>query len=325
MKKVLVVGGAGYIGSYLCSFLLKKNYEITSYDYFIYNNEYSLKKLNELKKFKSKRFNIKKKLKKKEINNYNLVILLAGLVGDPITKKYKKYSRISNILGVKNIINIFKNKNVRFIFVSTCSNYGFLKNKIADEKTKLNPISLYAKQKVKIEKYILSLKNKSKFKPIILRFSTAFGLSHRPRFDLTINEFVLRAFLREKIDIFDQQTWRPYCHVKDFANVIYKCLKIEDKKIFFEIFNIGSNKNNYRKIDIVRKIKKYLPYFNYRIVKYSKDPRDYRVDFTKLTKKLGIKSFFSIDYGIKEIINFLKSEKKPSKYLSYGNFRIKKL
>ena len=92
---------------------------------------------------------------------------MAGLVGDPITKKYKALAKLVNIKGIKNIINICKNIESKFIFVSTCSNYGFLKGKIANEKTKLNPISIYAKQKVVIEKYILSLKKRSKFTPII--------------------------------------------------------------------------------------------------------------------------------------------------------------
>ena len=114
----------------------------------------------------------------------------------------------------KNIINQFKNENVKFIFISTCSNYGF-KNVIAKKETSLNQ-SLYAEQKVSIEKYILSLKNKSTFEPVILRFATALELK-KTRFDLTVNEFVLNAFLNKRIDIYDHLTWRPYCHVKDFV------------------------------------------------------------------------------------------------------------
>ena len=207
--------------------------------------------------------------------------------------------------------------------MSTCSNYGFIKNKIAQENTKLSPISLYAIQKVKIETYIISLQNKSKFSPILLRFATAFGMSFRPRFDLTINEFVLNAFLKKKIEIYDHETWRPYCHVMDFTKVINKFLDF-NKLNKFAIYNVGSNKNNYRKIDIAKKIKKFLPDFNFVIVKGSKDPRDYRVNFNKLSRTMNNKSFKTVDFGIKEIINFLKLQKNPIKFLNFGNFIIKK-
>ena len=195
MKRILIIGGGGYIGTVLTSFLLSKGFHVVSIDNFIYGHQVSIKSIKS-KNFKSIKKNIYKDLKNKDFFGFDSVIVLAGLVGDPITKKYKKLSKLVNIQGIKKIINYCKNIDTKFIFVSTCSNYGFLKNKIANEKTNLNPISIYAKQKVEIEKYILSLKRKSKFKPIILRFSTAFGSSMRPRFDLTINEFVLRAYLK---------------------------------------------------------------------------------------------------------------------------------
>ncbi len=319
MKNTLVIGGAGYIGSEFCKYLLEKKHHVTCIDNFIYKNNYSIKSLK-----KNKKFNILVKDIRniKNLNNYDNIVLFAGLVGDPITKKYKFLSNKINLKGIKRIINIVKNRDVKFIFVSTCSNYGFLKNKIANEKTKLNPISIYAKQKVEIEKYILSLKNKSKFKPIILRFSTAFGVSLRPRFDLSINEFVLRASLKQELELYDHNTWRPYCHIKDFSKIIYKCLTHKNIKIFYQVFNVGSNKNNFRKIDIVKKIKKFIPGFEYKIVKNSVDPRDYRVSFNKLKKFFKIKKLISVDYGIKEIINFLKENKNQRKLLKYGNFKI---
>ena len=208
--------------------------------------------------------------------------------------------------------------------MSTCSNYGFVKDEIATEKTNLSPKSIYAKQKVSIEKYIIKLKNKSKFCPTILRFATAFGLSLRPRFDLTINEFVLNAYLKKKIDIYDHETWRPYCHVNDFTKIINSCLKLEYKKAYFNIFNVGSNNNNFRKIDVAKRIKKIIPGFSFQIVKGSKDPRDYRVNFNKISKFLKQKSFVSIDFGIREITNFLSKHKNPKKFLKYGNFNISK-
>ena len=323
MKKILIVGGGGYIGTVLSAYLLSKNYSVVSYDNFIYNHKSSIKKIKN-NKFKNVNKNISKKIEKKDFQNFDAIIILAGLVGDPITKKYKKLSKQINLKGIKNIINKCKNLNSKFIFISTCSNYGFLKNKVANEKTKLNPISLYAKQKVEIEKFILSLKNKSKFKPIILRFSTAFGVSFRPRFDLTINEFVLRAKLNQILEVYDHKTWRPYCHIKDFSKIIYKCINYNNPKIFYQVFNVGSNKNNFRKIDIVKKIQNYLPNFKYKVVQNSLDPRDYRVSFSKLKKFFKIKQLISVDYGIKELINYLNSQKNKKKLIKCGNFEIKK-
>ena len=319
-NKILVVGGAGYLGSKFCEFNLKNNNYVHCLDYCIYENEYSIKNLKKNKNFTFLKFDIKKKYINE--NDYDSVIIFAGLVGDPITKKYKALSKKINIYGIKKIINYFKNKKVRLIFLSTCSNYGFIKNEIATEKTRLSPKSIYAKQKVAIEKYIIKLKNKSNFCPTILRFSTAFGLSLRPRFDLSINEFVLNAFLKKKVEIYDHETWRPYCHVNDFSKIINDCLNLNYKKAYFNILNVGSNNNNFRKIDLARRIKKIIPGFEYKIVKGSKDPRDYRVNFDKLSKFLKQKSFVSIDFGIREIIYFLKRQKNPKKFLKYGNFNI---
>ena len=321
-KKILVIGGTGYLGSKFCEYNLSKNYIVHCLDNCIYKNSYSITQLKKNKNFKFINFDIRKKYYNKI--NYHAVVIFAGLVGDPITNKYKSLSKKVNVDGIKKIINFYKNQNIRLIFMSTCSNYGFVKNEIATERTKLSPKSIYAKQKILIEKYIISLKKKSKFCPTILRFATAFGLSLRPRFDLTINEFVLNAFLKKKVEIYDHLTWRPYFHVIDFCKVINNFLNIDYKKVYFNIINIGSNKNNFRKIDIAIRIKKIIPEFEYKIVKGSKDPRDYRVDFKKLSKIINNRSYKTIDFGIKEIINFLKSQKNPKKFLKFGNFIIEK-
>ena len=318
MKNFLVVGGAGYLGSEFCNYLLSKKKHVTCLDNFIYKNKSAIKNLKKKKNFKLINQDIRKF---NGIEKIDAVIIFAGLVGDPITKKYQKLSHSINVLGVKKIINYFKNTKVKLIFISTCSNYGFLKNKLANEKTILNPKSIYAKQKVLIEKYILSLKKKSLFSPIILRFSTAFGLSIRPRFDLTINEFLLYALLKKNLQIYDHETWRPYCHVKDFSKIIYKFLYFKNQNSF-EVYNVGSKQNNLRKIDIAKKIKKFLPEFKYEIVKSSSDPRNYRVNFDKISKTLNNPKFISADKGIIEMINFLKDKKNLNKFLKFGNYHI---
>ena len=323
MNKILVIGGGGYVGVELISHLIKKNNFVYCVDNFIYKKNSFIKNS---KKVKILKFNITDNSFYKNMpSDISNVIILAGLVGDPITKKYPELSYQINYIAIKKIINFFKRLKVKLIFVSTCSNYGFLKNKIANENTSLNPKSLYAKQKVKIEKYILNLRKSSKFIPTILRFSTAFGVSARPRFDLTINEFVLYAVTKKKLQIYDHETWRPYCHLRDFAKVMQKCINSDKKKINYQIFNVGDYKNNYQKIEIAKLIKKHIPSFKYEIVKTKNDPRNYIVNFDKIKKKLDIKSFVSVEAGIIEMISYLKKQKEIKKFFKFGNYNIKKI
>ena len=321
MKKIHIIGGGGYVGCAVIDFFLKKNFSVICSDNFIYGHNFSIKKFTNNKNFKFNKLDLNNKNLNFSKFNVNFVVVLAGLVGDPITKKYKKKSILINEFGIKKIVNYYKDKKVRFIFVSTCSNYGVSKN-ITNEKSKLRPKSLYAKQKVIIEKYIFSLKKKATFSPVILRFATAFGISLRPRFDLTLNQFVLNAFLKKNLEIYDHETWRPYCHIKDFAKVIFKCLFIEKNKVNFEVYNVGSDINNSRKIDLAKAIEKFFPQFNYKISNKSKDMRDYRVSFKKVKNKLKIKNFYPIKFGILEIKNYLNKSKQPEKYLKYGNYKL---
>lgn len=323
MRDILVIGGAGYIGTELISFLLNKNYKVQCLDSLIYKNHNSIKQFKKCKNFSFVKADLRNmKILKKATENNPDIVLLAGLVGDPITKKYPKLSKSINLDGLKKIIKFCKNINSRFIFISTCSNYGILKNKLASEKSRLNPKSLYAEHKVEIEKYLLSFKNKSKFIPTILRFSTAFGVSARPRFDLTVNEFTLQAYKKNIIDIYDFQTWRPYCHIKDFSRAIFKVLRSKVNLVKFEVYNVGDEKNNHRKIDLIKIIKKYLPKLEYKTVESKSDPRDYRVNFEKIKKKLRFKTMYSVNYGVKEIIKNLKLKKNIKKFSNFGNYKI---
>ena len=324
MKKILIIGGEGYIGQELNSFLQnqKQNFEISVVDNVLYNQ--SLLRIN--KKFKNYKF-LKYDLSNKEINNDILnnvycVVILSGLVGDPITKKYPLESKMNNETLIKKFINqTFAKKVPRLIFVSTCSNYGLRNEKDkAKENSKLKPLSLYSKSKVALEKFILN-KKKGFTTPTILRFATAFGLSSRMRFDLTINEFTKDIFLKKKLDVYDIDTWRPYCHVKDFSRLIYKVINTDKNKINFQVFNAGSTKNNFTKQMIIKRISKYLKTNNIRYLDKGKDRRNYRVDFSKVNKKLGFKIKYSIDYGIKEIIDWLKKNKK-TKFSKLGNYKI---
>ncbi len=318
--KNLIIGGEGYIGNVLKEAFLNKKLDFLSLDNLIY-----FKKRIKKKKYIDLSLSNIKKIKE-VIKNTDNVILLAGLVGDFITKKYPSTShKINNIL-IKKIIKLcFDFKVKKLIFVSTCSNYGILKKKIANEDSRLKPLSLYAKDKVDVEKYILSFKNRNiETCCTILRFATAFGYSNRMRFDLTVNEFTKILYEKKQLIVYDYDTWRPYCHVKDFARLLLLVLKKKKHLINFRIYNAGSSKNNFTKKQIVKKITKIIPGKHNIIYRAkSRDRRDYFVNFDKIKKKLGFSTKYTLEYGIKEIIFFLKKGFKNS-HDNYGNYRLSK-
>jgi nucleoside-diphosphate-sugar epimerase len=326
-KKILVIGSQGYIGVVLTDYLLKEAYKVIGTDNFIYNQ----KKINFYNKnYKFINCDLRDKDKiYKLISNVSYVVILAGLVGDPITKKYPNLAHDINYKGIKNIIKICsKSKIKKLIFVSTCSNYGITKgDKFLKENHALKPISLYAKQKVKIERFLL--KNKFNFSITILRFATAFGLSPRMRFDLTVNEFVKDAFFKKQLEIYEPNTYRPYCHIKDFCRIIDLVLKKKLNDLEKEVFNCGSNNNNYSKIQIARVLKKRFKSLKIVINKNVKDKRNYKVDFGKIKKVLKFRPKYSVNYGVSEIINFLKKniDSKLDENVNnkkFGNYLIKK-
>tara|TARA_B100000029_G_scaffold513672_1_gene613955 strand:+ start:7443 stop:8429 length:987 start_codon:yes stop_codon:yes gene_type:complete len=328
MKKndILLIGGAGYIGTVITNYFLRKNFKITCLDNLIYNQSKSIKKFKNKRNYKFIFGDLRdKKLIKKVIKNHTNIIILAGLVGDPITKKYPKISESINYFGIKNLIIQCKKINSieKLIFVSTCSNYGIGKGRrLLDENSPLKPLSLYSKHKVKIEKFILNLKS-IHFSTTILRFATAFGISPRMRFDLTINHFTKSFADKEELKIFDPKTSRPYCHVLDFARSIERVLAANQKKINRQVFNIGSNQNNYTKEKIIKRISKYIPKTKIIFLKNDIDKRDYRVNFKKVKAVLNFQTKYNVDFGIKEIKKFLKTKRNRSNINNFGNYIIK--
>ena len=321
--KILLVGGSGYIGTVVSEHFLKNKNIVHIFDNFIYKNkdhlDYFFKNYENIKIYTKDLNNVLKN------NLYDFIVILSGLVGDPITKKYPDLSFKHNNLEIKNYLRIinsnFKN---RLVFISTCSNYGLTDGTILlNEESKLSPLSLYAKEKVGIENFILE--NEWKFDFTILRFATAFGHSPRMRFDLTVNEFIKFFFLKLPFEVYDSNTWRPYCHTKDFARALEAVSSADTKKIARKIFNVGSNENNFTKKNIVEMINKY---FDYNFVTYKKqgtDKRNYKVDFSKINNHLNFKPKFTLSEGIEEIVNNLRS----NTYINlnntdlYGNYSIK--
>lgn len=330
MKKVLVIGGSGYIGSVLIKDLVLKKNQVTNVDLKIYpdqqidfsngmNNEHFIKlDLRETKKLK------------KLLNKTDSVVILAGLVGEFITNKYLNLSNSINDKGIINLIDECENHDniENVIFVSTCSNYGITKNQdLVTEEHELKPLSPYAKAKVKIEQHILNKKSQP-YSATILRFATAFGYSPRMRFDLTINHFCYSMYKNNMIQVYDPDTWRPYCHVKDFSRLIIKILDFDKSQVDKKVFNVGSDRNNFSKKAIVDLILKKLPNTKIILKNGGVDKRDYKVSFNKIKKELNFETKYSVEDGIEELLNVLKNEKfkflKEKKDLSKtrGNFEI---
>lgn len=310
MLKVLVIGGGGYIGANVSRHLVRQGFEVIVLDSLVYKNNEGIKAIVGEPGINYVFGDMaNKKLITNLCEEVDSVVLLAGLVGDPITKKYPNQSRVINDLSLKSCIDsLIPTRIKQLIFISTCSNYGLIKDdELADETSALNPLSLYAKSKVSAERYILSLESKVGFDATILRFATAFGVSPRMRFDLTVNEFVHKLARNEELVVFDPDTWRPYCHVNDFAKLILMVLLADKDKTKFQIFNAGGDTNNATKRKLVNKIVEFIP--NSKIIYQEKgsDPRNYRVNFSKVKNILGFEPSWSIEDGIKEILNFTNS------------------
>jgi len=325
-KSVLLIGGAGYIGPIIVDELLADGYQVTVFDRLIYNNKFALNSYIGNNKFRFIEGDMgDTNAISKALVGINKVVLLAGLVGDPITKKYPEFSSVINDVSVKRCIRVLaKSKTEHVIFVSTCSNYGLIPDgALADESYPTAPLSLYAKAKVENEQFLLSALGGKEFTPTILRFATAFGVAPRMRFDLTINEFVKEIALSRRLLVFDPDTWRPYCHVRDFAYIIKLVLGAPKELVKNETFNAGSDMNNFTKRQIVELIEKHVPTASIQYKEHGSDPRNYKVNFSKIRNVLGFKPRYTVEKGILEILSYIqagnyKSDNKNKNY--YGNY-----
>ncbi len=327
-RHILIIGGAGYIGSVLTRKLILKGYRVKVLDNLLYDNSSSISDLMEEDLFSFIFGNFgDDKILDKSLEKITDVILLAALVGDPICKKYPDLARKTNVEYSKNLLEKMKDKGInRFIFTSTCSNYGLRGDDTpANEESELNPQSLYAETKVEFEKYILDNLDKLDFSPTILRLSTAFGMSNRMRFDLTISEFTKDLALGKELIVYDEDTWRPYCNVSDISNAIISVLEASREKVYGEVFNVGSDNNNYTKKMIVDLINKQLPDTKIEYKKGGFDTRNYRVSFDKVNRILSLKTRFTAEDSIRQIIKAIQNRifrDIETRKNFYGNYTI---
>ena len=304
MKKVLVTGGAGYIGNVLVRQLLKQQFKVRVLDNLNFGGGAILDLLTD-PNFEFQKGDIRDtETAKKACSGVDYVAHLAAIVGDPACAKAPELAKSINLEATKNLYTYANAAGVRkFVFASTCSNYGKMKDSetYVDETSPLAPVSLYAETKVEAEKFLLSQNPTNTCKPTCLRFSTVYGLSLRPRFDLTVNEFTKELCLNRELIIFGGQFWRPYCHVNDLAASVSLVFQSDDKLTAFEVFNVGDTRENYQKKSIAEAIRKHIPSAKISYVSRNEDPRDYKVDFKKIKHQLGFKITRTLEDGILEI------------------------
>jgi nucleoside-diphosphate-sugar epimerase len=304
MKRILVTGAAGYIGSLLVTELVARKYDVTAID------NLSFSKTSLLHLMEKKNFNLivgdvtNKKLIKKEIKNKDIIIPLAALVGAPLCDKFKKQTVKINLESIKFLLSKLKSKQ-KIIYMNSNSGYGVgKKNKFCDENTPLNPISLYGRTKAQAEIEVMKFKNS-----ICFRLATVFGYSYRMRTDVLVNNFVLRAITEKKLELFEPNFRRNYIHVRDVVRAIL--FSIDNfSRMKSNIYNLGLSTANLTKKQLALKIKKRIKDLKISI-KEGRDPdkRDYFVSNKKI-EKFGFRPIHQIDEGIDEMTKVFKIKTK---------------
>lgn len=302
MKKILVTGAAGFIGSYLCTKLVHLGYNVLAVDILKYNKS-SLFHLFKYKNFKFLNYDVsEKKLIKEITKSIDFVIPLAALVGAPLCEKNKQEAKKINYDAIVSLVKIL-NKNQKVIYPNTNSGYGVgKKNSYCDENSELNPVSLYGLTKNKSEKYIMENHKNA----VCFRLATVFGYSYRMRTDLIVNNFVYTAIKEKKLSIFEPHFRRNFIHIDDIAEAFIFTIK-NFNRMKGQVYNLGLNNANITKLELAKKIKNELKKTKILINNKKKDPdkRDYFVSNKKLLKA-GFKAKTSLDSGIKELVKILK-------------------
>jgi nucleoside-diphosphate-sugar epimerase len=310
VKTILVTGVAGYIGSVLARQLLDEGYKVLGIDALFFGGDALVSMYNH-PNFTFRKGDMRDEAFIRDVvKNADAIVHLAAIVGDPACRQQPELARAINWDASKFLFDTAKAAGTveRFVFASTCSNYGKMEgDNFITETSPLNPISLYAELKVEFEKYLFA--NSGGDSGMIatpLRFSTVYGLSPRMRFDLTVNEFTRDLAMGEGLKIFGEQFWRPYCHVEDLASSCIYVLKADRDLVNGDVFGVGDTDENYQKKMLADEMLKVMPDADIQYVEKNEDPRDYRVDFTKIKEKLGFKITKRVPDGIQEIHDILK-------------------
>ncbi len=315
--KVFVTGNKGYVGNVLTHQLLMQGFEVIGCDINYFPQGFIDLELPNLK-------NLKKDIRdltEKNLEGCSAILHLAGLSNDPLGELNPTLTNDVNFLATKHLAKMAKSVGIeRFIFSSSCSTYG-ANSEIVDEMSMLAPITAYAKSKVDSEHELIKM-NDEGFATTILRNATVYGISPSQRLDLVVNNLVCSAVTTGKIKMLSDGTaWRPLLHVEDMANAFVTVLKSPLDTINGEIFNVGSNEDNYTVKEIATKIEESIPETEIEFAENAnKDTRSYKVNFDKIHEKIGYKTKWNLKEGINHIYqqiknkNFVESDFKDIRY-----------
>ena len=314
-RHILITGGAGYIGSMLTASLLRAGYRVSILDKLLFGGE-SLLAFMSHPDFYFARADVTQKRTLHNLlpRNWSVpdaVIHLAAIVGFPACQAIGKQAAWRyNVDATRLVFDQSVDLGVsRFIFASTYSNYGISEDgKPVTEESPLNPQSLYAETKIASEEFLLSRKDAACL-PLIFRLATLYGISPRTRFDLIVNQFVLDAFTKRELIIYQRGYSRSFVHVQDVVRGIQLGLNAPEEKVRGQVYNLGTRDGNYTKDEIVELVLKRLPetVVRYKDLTFGGDMRDIQVSFKKIQQELGFKGKLDVDDGVREVVNALRS------------------
>jgi len=303
-RTTLITGGAGYIGMLVAEELLAASHEVRVLDSLLHDQRGCADALREQGVELLVADVRDADARAEALRGVDAVVHLAAIVGDPACAVDEPTAQAVNVVAAMAMIEDAASAGVdRFVFASTCSNYGRMADPLVPvaEDGVLAPVSLYAEQKVAVEQALFAL-DPAPFAATCLRFATVYGLAPRMRFDLTVNEFTRDLWSDRRLEVFGEQFWRPYVHVRDAARGVRTVLEAPVEDVAGEVFNVGDTAENYRKLDLVELIRRETERGEVAFVHRTEDPRDYKVSFAKIAERLGYAITLTVPDGIREIM-----------------------
>ncbi len=327
MEKILITGNLGYIGTILSEELLKQGFNIVGIDTHFYRSK-KLQEFEFCKEFLQVYKDIRE-IRIEDLKDVDSIIHLAALSNDPLGKLNPDLTNDINFKASLELAKLAKQAGVkRFLFSSSCSIYGETNNEQLNENDSMNPLTAYAKSKVKLEHGLSKLAD-DRFSPCYLRNGTAYGISPNMRFDLVINNLIGWAYTTKEIKILsDGKAWRPIVHIKDISNAFIAVLKAPIEIIHNEAFNVGMNSENYQVKTMATEIQNLMNDCEIKILgKNNPDSRNYIVNFDKIKKDIKhFKPKWNLKKGIKELYELFNEIDLSFKEFEDKNFtRIKQL
>src|SRR6266513_1397978 len=323
VRRVLVTGGAGFIGSHLTRMLLERGYHVRVLDRFDYSRA-GIDGLDDPRLEVVSGDVCSSRDVSRALRDVHGVLALAAIVGDPACNLDPEETINLNYTATKILIDACNLYGVRrLVFASSCSVYGAGGQALLTERSRLNPVSLYARTRVLSENIMFD--RRGEVEPVALRLATVFGLSPRMRFDLVVNTLTAHAVVDGRIAIFGGNQWRPNVHCRDAARAFAIALQAPAAAVAGEIFNVGGDRLNHRIQDLGTMVAQIVGDVAVDASADVADPRDYRVSFQKIRRLLGFEPEFSVADGIREVAEAVRSDSALRRYRDAGYHNVQAL